>query len=83
MSPITTSTTSFEDGTYFVGSDIEPGTYRSSGSSGCYHARLGGFSGGSEELIANEVTDAPSIVTIEPTDKGFLSRRCGSWTKIE
>jgi hypothetical protein len=23
------------------------------------------------------------IVTIEPTDVGFLSRRCGSWTKIE
>lgn len=83
LSPITTSTTSFEDGTYFVGSDFEPGIYRSSGSSGCYHARLAGFGGGLEGIISNENTDAPSIVTIEPTDAGFLSRRCGSWTKIE
>ena len=83
LSPITTSTTSFADGTYFGDTDIEPGTYRSSGSSGCYYARLAGFNGGFENLIANEVTDAPSIVTIEPTDAGFQSRRCGTWTRIE
>jgi preprotein translocase subunit SecG len=83
LSPITTSTTSFEDGTYFVGTDIEPGTYRSSGSSGCYYARLAGFSGGFENLIANEVTDTPSIVTIESTDAGFQSKKCGTWTRVE
>jgi hypothetical protein len=83
LSPITTSTTSFEDGTYFVGSDIEPGTYRNSGGSSCYHVRLAGFGGGMEGLIANEFTDAPSIVTIEPTDAGFQSKKCGTWTRLE
>jgi hypothetical protein len=83
LSPITMSTTSFADGTYFVGSDIEPGTYRNSGVSGCYHVRLSGFGGGMEGLIANEFTEAPTIVTIEPTDAGFQSKNCGTWTKIE
>ncbi|WP_438351593.1 hypothetical protein ACP8HI_13705 [Paenibacillus sp. FA6] len=35
----------FSDGTYIVGKDIEPGTYKSDGS-GSYWARLSGFSGG-------------------------------------
>jgi hypothetical protein len=82
LSTITTSTTSFEDGTYLVGTDIEPGTYRSSGSSECYYERLSGFNGGFENLIANEVTDAPAIVEIAPTDAGFRAQRCGTWTKI-
>jgi len=82
LSAITDSTTSFEDGTYIVGTDVEPGTYRSSGSSGCYYARLSGFSGGLENLIANDNTDAPAVVEIAPTDAGFESKRCGTWTKI-
>jgi zinc ribbon protein len=74
----------FSDGTHRVGEDIQPGTYRTrEGSSGCYYARLSGFQGGMEEILSNEVTDAPSIVTIEPTDVGFQSRRCGTWTRIE
>ena len=82
LSAITDNTTTFEDGTYIVGTDIEPGTYRSSGSSGCYYARLSGFSGGLENLIANDNTDAPAVVEIAPTDAGFESKRCGTWTKI-
>jgi len=83
LSPIIDSTTSFEDGAYFVGTDIEPGTYRSSGSSGCYYARLSGFNGGLENIIANENTNTPAVVTIAPTDVGFESHRCGTWTRIE
>jgi len=83
LSPITTSTTSFKDGAYFVGTDIEPGTYRSSGSSGCYFVRLSGFNGGIENIIANQNTDAPAVVTIDPTDAGFQSKRCGTWTRVE
>ena len=81
LSRITTSTTSFPDGTYFVGTDIEPGTYRNSGGEGCYYARLNGFSGTIEDIISNEITDAPAIVTIENSDIGFASTRCGSWSK--
>lgn len=83
LSAITESKTSFEEGTYIVGTDIEPGTYRSSGSSGCYHARLSGFGGGMEGVIANDNADAPTVVTIAPTDAGFQSQRCGTWSKLE
>jgi hypothetical protein len=48
-----------------------------------YHVRLSGFGGGMEGLIANEFTEAPTIVTIEPSDAGFQSKNCGTWTKIE
>ena len=83
LSAITESRTSFDEGAYIVGTDIEPGTYRNSGSSGCYYARLNGFTGGFENIIANGNADAPTVVTIEPTDAGFESQRCGTWTKIE
>jgi hypothetical protein len=72
----------FGDGTYQVGKDIKPGTYRTrAGSSGCYYERLSGFGGSTDEIIANNLTDAPAIVTIAPTDKGFTSERCGTWTQ--
>lgn len=72
----------FGDGTYQVGKDIQAGTYRTrAGSSGCYYARLSGFGGKTTEIIANNITDAPAIVTIASTDKGFTSQNCGTWTK--
>jgi len=72
----------FSDGTHIVGQDVSPGTYRTrAGSPGCYYARLAGFSGTLEDIIANENTDAPAIITIAPTDRGFVSRRCGIWTQ--
>lgn len=83
LSAITQSKTSFDEGAYIVGTDIEPGTYRSSGSSGCYYERLSGFTGGFENLIANGLSDTPTIVTIAPTDAGFQSQRCGTWTKTQ
>ena len=83
LSRITDSTTSFEEGTYIVGTDIEPGTYRNSGGTGCYYARLSGFHGGLEGIISNGNSDAPVVVEIAPTDAGFKSTRCGSWERIE
>lgn len=72
----------FSDGTYQVGTDIQPGTYRTrEGSTGCYYERLSGFSGEMNDIIANNNTDAPAVVTIEPTDAGFTSSSCGTWTK--
>ena len=79
--PTTDPNPHFEDGTYTVGKDIQAGTYRTRvGSSGCYYARLSGFSGELNEIIENENTDNPAIVTIASTDKGFKSNRCGTWT---
>jgi hypothetical protein len=74
---------SFSDGTHIVGQDVSPGTYRTLvGSPGCYYARLAGFSGTVGDIIANASTDGPAVVTISPTDKGFTSQRCGTWTRV-
>jgi hypothetical protein len=82
LSAITHSKTSFGDGMYIVGTDIKPGTYKSSGQSGCYYARLSGFGGTIDDIIANDNTDTPAIVTISAGDKGFQSNNCGTWTKM-
>lgn len=82
LSAITTSKTSFGDGMYIVGTDIHPGTYKSSGQQGCYYARLSGFGGSTDDIIANDNTDTPAIITIAATDKGFQSENCGTWTKM-
>jgi hypothetical protein len=71
----------FGDGTFQVGKDIQPGTYRTRvGSPNCYYARLKGFGGTVDDIIANNNTDAPAIVTIAATDAGFESEGCGTWT---
>ena len=81
--------TSFENGTFEVGIDIEPGTYRSTGPSNssapyCSFARLRSAGGGMSDL--NNVIDiqnvgGPAVVTIEPTDGGFFSQLCNKWEK--
>lgn len=86
--PVTVTTTptpqvSFGGGTFRVGTDIVPGTYRNSDSSGgCYWERLRGFSGTLPDIIANDFTNDIAIVTISPSDVGFKSERCGTWSKI-
>jgi hypothetical protein len=84
LSAITTSpTASFGDGTYIVGVDISPGTWQSSGSAGCYWERESNFSGSLDAILANDNASGTAIVSISPTDKGFKSSRCGTWTKIQ
>lgn len=75
--------TSFSDGTHRVGSDIQAGTYRNSGTTSCYWARLSGFSGTTDSILANANPDGQAIVTISDSDAAFQSQRCGTWQKIE
>jgi hypothetical protein len=82
LSAITNDKTTFSDGMYLVGIDIEPGQYKNSGQDGCYFARLANFTGGLGGIISNENTDNVAIVKIAATDKGFVSKRCGTWTKM-
>lgn len=82
LSAITTSRTSFGDGTFIVGTDIDAGTYRNSGGSTCYYSRLSGFSGELDDIVSNELTSASAIVTIDSSDKGFKSSGCGTWSKM-
>jgi hypothetical protein len=72
---------SFSDGTYRVGSDIEPGTYGTSGGSNCYWERLSGFGGGLNDIIANDLPQGSVIVTISGSDAGFTTHGCGEWRK--
>lgn len=69
------------DGTFIVGSDIAPGTYRSPGKYGCYWARLRSLDTG--DIIDNNVNDGPQVVQILPGDRAFMTRNCGNWHKID
>ncbi len=73
-SPVATSEdlSWFMPGSYIfeVGDDsLVPGRYKLSGS--CYWARLAGFSGDFDDLIANNNVDGDFIVDIQPSDAGF------------
>jgi hypothetical protein len=71
----------FSNGIFEVGPDVRPGTYRMrSGSDGCYFARLKGFGGVLDDILANDNADGPAVVTILATDKGFQSDNCATWT---
>lgn len=80
LSAITSGDSSFGDGTYIVGTDIQPGTYRSSGQTGCYWEREKNFLGNLGSILANDNTDSTAIVTIDASDEGFKSKDCGTWT---
>jgi hypothetical protein len=82
LSAVTKSPTSFGDGDFIVGTDIQPGSYRSDGSGSCYYARLQGFGHSISDIIANNNATGPAVVTIAPGDKGFESSGCGTWTRV-
>jgi hypothetical protein len=71
------ATTFSGNGTYQVGVDIAPGTYRSAGSAEgttptCYWARLKSLS--TSDIINNNISPGPQVVEIRPTDAAFLTK---------
>lgn len=69
---------SFEgDGTYIVGEDVRPGTYKSSGGHGCYWARLDR----DEEIIDNNLSDGPAVLTIKSSDAQVRVSGCAAFQK--
>ncbi|MGW0802777.1 hypothetical protein [Nonomuraea sp. NPDC002799] len=68
--------------TLIVGTDIQPGTYRTAGpidnSPACYWARLRSVTGGE---IATGMPTGAATVTIASTDKAFLTAGCAEWGK--
>jgi hypothetical protein len=75
-------TAAFSTGTFIVGVDIAPGTWRSNGTASCYWERERSFTGSLGDIIANDFTTGPTIVSISATDKGFKTNAgCGTWTK--
>lgn len=73
--------TGFDDGTYVVGTDVKPGTYKATPSGECYWARLRSTADESD-IIANHLAPGPTTVTISSSDGAFLAQRCGHWTKV-
>jgi hypothetical protein len=78
---------SFGNGTYVVGTDIQPGTYRSDGPTPDafgmgYWARLSGLGGTLDEIITNALPEGPATVTISASDTAFESTGMQTWTKI-
>lgn len=68
------------DGTFRMGVDLQAGTYRSRGGDSCYWERLRGFGGQTADIIANGAGIVPQTVQILPTDAGFRSQGCATWT---
>lgn len=76
------ATTISGDGIFRVGSDIRPGTYRTTGSESCYWERLSGFSGVADDRITNGLLAGPQVVQIPASDAGFMTQHCAAWNLI-
>lgn len=70
------------DGTWTVGLDVEPGSYRSAApvSSTCYWAVLRSGSNGSD-ILENDLPGGGRPVVTLAEGQDFNSSRCGKWTK--
>ncbi|MCM1975184.1 hypothetical protein [Streptomyces sp. G1] len=73
------------DGDFEVGSDIKPGTYRTTGNTDgmCYWERAKDASGEMDSLLANDNVTGTSYVTVKGTDKLFSSSDCNDWEAVD
>ena len=73
------------DGTWRVGTDIQPGLYRTvpEAEGFCYWERLSGLDGTSDSRIVNDIMRGPGYVEIMETDVAFATDGCGTWSKVE
>ncbi|MDQ3146654.1 MAG: hypothetical protein M3R01_06915 [Actinomycetota bacterium] len=72
----------FGEGTFAVGSQFEPGSYRSSGAGSCYWERLSGLGGEFEQVITSAGAEGSTTVDIPAGDVGFSSFGCGTWARV-
>jgi TolA-binding protein len=68
----------FSDGLYQVGKDIQAGQYHSDGGSTCYWAKL--RSSDTSDIANNNMSSGPQTITINSAY--FTSNGCGTWTKV-
>jgi hypothetical protein len=73
------------DGDFQVGSDIKPGTYRTTGNSDgmCYWERAKDASGETDSVLANDNVTGTSYVTVKATDKVFKTSDCEDWEAVD
>ena len=77
---------SIQDGMSQVGTDVQPGTYKTKvpeDSIACYYARMSGPN--DSDIIDNSLASPGNTVyvTIKSTDKYFDSKGCGTWQKTK
>jgi len=72
------------DGDFEVGSDVKPGTYRTTGNTDgmCYWERAKDASGEMDSILANDNVSGASYVTIKAGDKLFKSNGCADWEAV-
>lgn len=78
--------TSFGDGTFLVGKDIQPGVYSvtvPSDSNGCYWERDKDLNGGLNSILANDDLNpgAHGTINVRKSDYAVTSNDCGTWKK--
>ena len=84
LSPVATPGQPFPDGTYIVGIDVAPGRYRPSTPESCTWRRLETL-GGEHSYGHGPWYYRPgigSVADIEPSDAGFRSHGCGTWSDV-
>jgi hypothetical protein len=74
------------DGTFRVGIDIVPGTYRSAGpspegDSDCYWARLSSLR--TTDILDSGLSTGALVVMITPNDKAFATHGCLPWQRTD
>jgi hypothetical protein len=74
------------DGTYLVGEDMKPGTYRTAGPADsaipdCYWARMKNASGELNAIIANDNAQGQTRVTVRKGEY-FKTSGCKTWRKV-
>jgi hypothetical protein len=73
------------DGDFAVGTDVKPGTYRTTGNTDdlCYWERAKDASGEMDSILANDNVSGTSYVTIPAGDKLFKSSGCKDWETVD
>ncbi|MCH0564320.1 hypothetical protein [Streptomyces sp. MUM 2J] len=73
------------DGDFQVGTDIQPGTYRTTGNTddACYWERAKDASGEIDSTLANDNVTGTSYVTVKASDKVFTSNGCHDWEAVD
>ena len=70
-------TTIDADGTYAVGTEVQPGVYKSAGpieGTACYWKRTS-----ADKMVDNGLTKKAPVVVIDPSDTSFTTNDCQVW----
>jgi hypothetical protein len=87
VAPLDTPSSAIGEGTWLVGEQIAPGTYRTAGPAGgsrphCYYARLSGTTGLRTDVILDARPVGRTVITIQGNDVAFENRGCLPFERV-